>query len=247
VKKTRYEIKDVSGNLVAVHVRLDLPGGKKIMWWESPDGRKGLNGVKVESLPLYGIDQFVRSGICATILVEGEKCRDSLSPRCPIPVLATVCGSGSTPSSKSLAPLAGCSVFLWPDNDVPGIQHMRRIGARLLRIDPKTNLFWVNWPDAPPGGDAADFVGDVKKLLKQSIPWGLNLSQKLAAESILQETMRKLKQARTQSQVTVIMERMIQKWRRWSEHGRPGISPDEALSDHLGSRVPPVPREGKSL
>jgi len=54
---TRYEIERPTDHaVVAVHVRRDLPEGGKDVWWERPDGSRGLGGGRVEDLPLYGLD-----------------------------------------------------------------------------------------------------------------------------------------------------------------------------------------------
>ena len=54
-KETRYEVRDTEGHMVAVHVRKDGPEGKRL-WWELLDGSKGLGGLQVSALPVYGAD-----------------------------------------------------------------------------------------------------------------------------------------------------------------------------------------------
>ncbi|MBX6754582.1 MAG: hypothetical protein IRY86_10145 [Thermorudis peleae] len=172
VRETRYELRDVDGTLVAVHVRLDTADGKKL-WWELPDGRKGLNGLRVEDLPLYGMH---RLGDAADVIVcEGEKAADALV-RLGLPAVGTVCGASVTPSDDVLRPLVGRTVYVWPDNDGAGQAHMARIAARLTALG-CADLRWLEWPDAPPKGDAADFVAcggtadDVRRLLERAQPW----------------------------------------------------------------------------
>jgi len=55
-----YEIKDVDGTLHARHVRIEYDDGTKRFYWERPDGRSGLGGRSVESLPLYRPDWLRR-------------------------------------------------------------------------------------------------------------------------------------------------------------------------------------------
>ena len=48
--ETRFEVRSIEGELVAVHVRrdgIDAVTGQaaKLMWWETPDGRKGLGEI----------------------------------------------------------------------------------------------------------------------------------------------------------------------------------------------------------
>jgi hypothetical protein len=154
-KATRYEVKDVDGRVVAVHVRQDSASGK-VMWWEMPDGRKGLSGGSPAALPLYGIDELTGDG--AIMVTEGEKARDALARR-GITSVGTVTGAASTPSEDTLAPLLGRRVVVWPDNDDPGRQHMERIAERLRALGHR-DVRILEWPAAPPGGDAADFPGD---------------------------------------------------------------------------------------
>lgn len=247
VRTTRYEVRDLSGRLVAVHVRTDGPGGKRL-WWERPDGRPGL-GLPVEQLPLYGIDQ-VRAAP-RVVLVEGEKARDSLAPRCPVPVVATVTGASATPCDESLRPLAGRTVYMWPDADRPGVEHMRRIGLRLLRLDPRTCLFWVRWPGAPPGGDAADYTGDVEALLRTARPWRPVEAAQLAAESVLLDALDRVRGARNAAQVTLAVRRAYEAYmRQVARHGdgsgdratRPGAAPER---QHVGGILPPVRRSAR--
>jgi hypothetical protein len=56
VAETRDEIKDGAGVVQAIHVRKDLEGGDKDCIWEQPNGRTGLAGRKVATLPLYGME-----------------------------------------------------------------------------------------------------------------------------------------------------------------------------------------------
>ena len=51
IQTTRYEIRDPSGDLTAVHVRRDFDDGTKAMHWERPDGRPTIVG---PSLPGSG-------------------------------------------------------------------------------------------------------------------------------------------------------------------------------------------------
>ena len=52
--RTTYLIRDCEGRLIAKHHRIDNPDGSKRVWWEMPDGSKGLNGTPLTDLPLYG-------------------------------------------------------------------------------------------------------------------------------------------------------------------------------------------------
>ncbi len=74
-RTTRYEIRDAAGDLVAVHCRVDNRDGKQ-MWWEQPDGTKGLGGLPLADLPLYGIERL--DGRSIVVVCEGEKAAAAL-------------------------------------------------------------------------------------------------------------------------------------------------------------------------
>ena len=105
-------------------------------------------------------------------MTEGEKAADALTAA-GIPAVGTVTGAPATPSPATLAALTGRAVLLWPDNDTIGREHMDRIGAVLDTIAAPA---WSTWPDAPPKGDAADFMAartadDVAALLAAAHAW----------------------------------------------------------------------------
>jgi hypothetical protein len=169
---TRYEVRDPGGRLVAVHVREDGPGGKSFRW-EGPDGRRGLDGLRVTELPLYAVERLGASD--RAILVEGEKATEALL-HLGLPAVGSVTGAAAVPCDASLEPLRGRTVFLWPDADPPGLAHMQKIAHRLHALG-HADVRWVTWQDAPPGGDAADLVAsgatreDVERLLGQAAAW----------------------------------------------------------------------------
>lgn len=171
-REVRYEVRDAAGALVAVHVRQNVLGGKRLRW-EQPDGTPGLNGRAVASLPLYGVeDLHVADPAAPVILVEGEPARDALTARGVLAV-GTVCGAAATPGDDALRPLIGRPVLLWPDADEPGARHVERIAERLHALGHE-DIRVVRWADAPPKGDAADFAGDADELhalLDAAAPW----------------------------------------------------------------------------
>jgi hypothetical protein len=168
----RYEVRDASGRLVAVHVREDGPRGKR-MWWETPNGEKGLGGVHVAELPLYGVDRLGDAAF--VVLCEGEKSCEVLQ-RLGLPAAATVTGASVIPCDDSLKPLFRRTVYLWADNDAAGRAHMEGIARRLYALGHE-DIRWVTWPEAPPGGDAADLVAsgatreEVEQLLQRAEVW----------------------------------------------------------------------------
>jgi len=159
-----FEIRDVNGRLVALHKRYDGPRGKRFVW-KLPDGQTGLGGLSTKALPLYGSEKLREwPGDAPLVLCEGEKAAQALVDA-GIPALGTVCGASITPERSVLRPLANRRVVLWPDNDDAGRAHMNRIAVLLRELG--ADVRWFEWPEAPPRGDAADYIarnGDVRKL-----------------------------------------------------------------------------------
>lgn len=150
----RFRLMDPKGKVLAEHVREDKPDGK-VMWWER-NGKNGLAGLPAASLPLYrGAHVAAADPRVPVVVCEGEAAAEAAA-ELGLLAVGTVTGADGTPSDDVLLPLKGHVVWLWPDNDDAGRQHMARIAERLdaLHIDVR----WVAWPDAPPKGDAADYA-----------------------------------------------------------------------------------------
>jgi len=157
-------IRGPDGKPEAIHERIERregPGlhGKMFAWWSlGPDGQpvKNLQGRKVESLPLFGSQHVGKWDTSRPVFVcEGEKDAMALLTA-EHRALGTVGGAGVIPSDGALAVLIGFDVVLWPDNDPSGRRLMQGIGQRLQNAT--ASLRWVEWPDAPAGGGAADYV-----------------------------------------------------------------------------------------
>lgn len=169
VKETVYECRDAAGALVAEHRRLDYADGSKDCLWFR-DGKPGLQGLSLPSLPLYASEKLATlTPGTRVVITEGEPACAALWAR-GIPAVASVTGWQLTPSAESLAVLKGFRVALWADADPPdadgtvkGTRHMEAIGARLRDLD--VPLTWVSWPAAPSKGDAANFMGSDAELL----------------------------------------------------------------------------------
>ena len=149
-----YEIRDATGTLIAVHRREDKPDGSKRMWWELPDGTKGLRRVPLADLPLYGIERLDRLA-SRVIVTEGEKAADALTTA-GILAVGTVTGASSCPGPTALGELNGLWVILWPDADEVGGPHMQNVAPGLTGIAASVSL--LGWSDAPEHGDAADYL-----------------------------------------------------------------------------------------
>ncbi len=157
-KQTRYDLRDADGRLVAVHVRIDDGDGRKTFRWLQADGTSGLGGLRLADLPLYGAHLLRDRPAELVIVVEGEKAAAALQAAGLLAV-GTVTGASTTPTVEELSPLVGRDVILWADNDEPGRAHMQHIAAQIQSFGVAPRI--VEWPEAPPGGDAADFIDEL--------------------------------------------------------------------------------------
>ena len=172
-KTKEYEIRDASGNLVAIHERKDLPKGKKTYMWRRLDGTYGLNGLPTSALPLYGCEKLrdLPEGELV-VVTEGEKAADALMIK-GFAAVGTVTGASGTPGDEALSVLLSHRTVLWPDNDEQGRAHMEKIAHALHRLGHR-DLSWVTWEDAPHKGDGADFDSDdqaLRALLDSATKW----------------------------------------------------------------------------
>ncbi len=165
---TVYAVKDASGRLVAEHVRKDLEDGSKQCMWRQPSGKWGLNGTRLEELPLYGVERLPDwPEDRPVILVEGEKAADAINSSGDLFAVGTVTGAAATPGDEAFAPLKGREVVIWPDADDAGRRHMERNAEKLAKVADYLRLY--DWLEAPKkGADAADhpaiLAGDEKAL-----------------------------------------------------------------------------------
>lgn len=168
--ETIYQIRDTQGKLIAEHVRIDYPDGSKAFYWRR-DGRRGLGGLSVNKLPLYGFHSIKDDPTEDIVVTEGEKPCDALH-RAGVNAVATVCGAATSPSSEALSVLSGKTtgqIILWPDNDETGRSHMIRIAECLDKLGITSSI--LTWPQAPYKGDAFDFIemgGDIHTLLRDN-------------------------------------------------------------------------------
>lgn len=152
---TTYEVRNATGRLVAIHLRTDTGEDKK-MWWETPDGRKNLNGTPSSALPLYnaqlvgdwGEDDLV-------VLTEGEKAAQALLDA-GLGAVGTVTGASGTPGAEALEVLRGRRIVVWSDNDDAGRAHMARVAEALQGVAAEVRFY--TWHEAPDKGDAADHL-----------------------------------------------------------------------------------------
>ena len=172
-KRTRFEIRNLEGVLIAVHMRFDYPGRTKQMWWEQPNGKNGLDGLETPALPLFGAETLSALSDGAEVVVtEGELAAKALHDL-KIEAVGTVTGASTTPNDDALIPLVRMKVVLWPDNDQAGRKHMASVAARLLALG-CLEVRQLQWVEAPEKGDAVDALAsniEVRQLIADSSVW----------------------------------------------------------------------------
>jgi len=140
------------------HVRVPTADGGKRFLWVRPGNHLGLpDGVSSQDMPLYRSEHIEElSAAAPVVLTEGEKAANALL-HIGIPAVGTVTGAAGTPGDAVLEPLVRLRVYLWPDFDEAGANHMQRIGVALARLGCK-DVRTITWPAAGPKADAADLV-----------------------------------------------------------------------------------------
>ena len=146
-KGETWEIRDISNKLITTKYRSDNGTGKK--YWYEP------KGIKSKELPLYNTEKIpTYSKDEPLFIVEGEKCAESLTKH-GFQALGTITGASSIPNSEVFEPVLDFSeIFLLPDNDNAGYQHMTSIKQYL----PQSNIY--KWIDKPDKYDIADFIAE---------------------------------------------------------------------------------------
>jgi hypothetical protein len=174
LRTTRYDVPHATEPIIATHVRQDYSDGTKQMWWLR-DGKRGLQGLPLTDLALYGADAIRDAD--EVLIVEGEQARD-VAYGLGVVTVGTATGASGTPSDVSLVPLVGKHVHLWPDADDDGRKHMDRIAERLLALgQPPEKITLVTWHGAPVKGDVADYaaaggtVNELRAMLGTAPAW----------------------------------------------------------------------------
>lgn len=152
---------DDNGNILGVEIRIKISDTEKItpiIRYGTVMGRrtwiyKGFDGV----YPLYN-QQVIADNTRGIILVEGPKKADILTD---MGFCAVSWSNGAQAINRvDFSKLYGRSVFLWPDNDKPGIECMEAIGEKLLKNLGEDGVvrFVVTPESYPPKFDVADGV-----------------------------------------------------------------------------------------
>lgn len=96
------------------------------------------------------------------VVAEGEKSVDALHA-IGIPATTSPCGAGKA-KYADWSPLAGKTVYLWPDNDQIGREHMKAVQGILARLDPRPEIRLIEPGelDLEQKEDAYDFIAQYR-------------------------------------------------------------------------------------
>jgi len=160
-----YEYKDIRNGVSLRKHRMRNPDGSKFFWWDRlEDGswQKGLNGLVPH---LYGLDS-VKEDRDVVVVVEGEKDVNTVLSF-GSPCVTTPDGGGRKKHWQEAYDEAfhGKRVYIFPDNDGPGLDyarfiynHVQDIAAEAFILNPK-----AVWPEMPEKADISDMVNALGK------------------------------------------------------------------------------------
>jgi uncharacterized protein (DUF927 family) len=138
----RWEYRGADGRLLCLVYRFE-PKAKNerkqfcpLTWCESADGQRRAwrwQGLP-DPRPLYHLDQLAARPDVGVIVCEGEKAADAAGLLFPDAVTVTMLNGAQAPAKTDWAPLAGRTVWLWPDNDAPGLECMATVADLLGKV-----------------------------------------------------------------------------------------------------------------
>jgi hypothetical protein len=152
-------IHDENGVHVATLVRRDYSDREKSFVWQKPDGSLGLpEGLYAKDL-LYGLEALAEMPDGAVVIIcEGVRKAKALQEIGWAAVSILTGGGVEEPlSTHNARLLKRLDPHVWPDNDDTGRMCMRRVAQRLRYVGVK-EVRLLDWKEAPPKGDAVDFI-----------------------------------------------------------------------------------------
>jgi hypothetical protein len=136
-----------------------------ILRWTLPESKKEIRPVSLmadgwrllgmpEPRPLYRLPDLASAN--RVYVCEGEKAADAVRS---LGLVATTSVHGcESPGKTDWGPLAGKEVIILPDNDKAGRDYAKAVAGLLSELSPTPTIKFVELPDLPEKGDAADFV-----------------------------------------------------------------------------------------
>jgi len=144
-----YDYVDESGKLLFQVCRLSPKDFRQ----RRPDGNGGwIWNMKDTRRVLYQLPEVIKAG--EIFVIEGERDVHALMG---LGLTSTTNPGGAGKWKNEYSEyLRGKRVFLLPDNDDPGKQHMVKVGKSL--IGRAKSIKWLELPGLPPGGDFSDWL-----------------------------------------------------------------------------------------
>lgn len=136
-----------------------------VLRWDLDEGKKDIRPVSkrddrwvIEAMPeprtLYRLPELLEEDL--VFVCEGEKAADAVRG---LGLTATTASGGSGSASKTdWSPLAGKTVVLLPDNDLPGQKYVDWPARHLPTLNPPATIKIVTLPNLPDKGDAVDWI-----------------------------------------------------------------------------------------
>ncbi len=155
-----WEYRDATGNLLQLSYRFDPPGQKKqvlpLTFCKSTDGHREWRWKALAApRPLYGLDLIENQE--QIVVVEGEKPADAgrrlLGPQRPVISWSGGCNAAD---KANWQPLAGKTITIWPDADLPGHKAALAVAEAALAAGAVSVKIVVPPEDVAMGWDLAD-------------------------------------------------------------------------------------------
>jgi putative DNA primase/helicase len=156
-------------SLTNIHTYTDLLGSPifyRLRLRNSDKGRKGIYPLRFSNgawelkepkftngKPIYNIHELSEANL--VFFVEGEACVDALKK---YGIVATTSGGATSHEKADFSPLAGKTIFIWPDNDMPGCEHAKAVATQLLDLGCNVEKIAIDTLDLPKSGDVIDWL-----------------------------------------------------------------------------------------
>lgn len=151
-----YDYVDENGKLQYQSLRYKKEGGGKTFKQRRPDAHGNwIWNLKDARLVLYRLPALIAADPAAPVfIVEGEKDADNLTA---LGLIATTNAMGAGKWKPEYAPFfKDRIVYLTPDNDQVGLDHMDAVGLSLIGV--AKEIHGLQLPNLPPKGDASDWL-----------------------------------------------------------------------------------------
>lgn len=132
----RWVYRDTGGNALCLVYRFEAKaeGERKqfcpLTYCEDANGKRAWRWQGLpDPRPLYHLDQIISNADAPVIVCEGEKAADAAAQLFPDAVTTTMLNGSQSPHKSDWTPLAGRTVWLWPDNDAAGLDCMARVAS----------------------------------------------------------------------------------------------------------------------